>query len=774
VWRDGQWRTDGETYPWSASDSITHLVERHSGGLAIGTVNKGLYLYFRDGRVLNFDYRNSSIQNWARVVYEDREGNLWVGSGSGGLTVVRTTGLGVLNPEDKFQGRAALAIAEGRDRSLWIGTEGAGLYRVKEGRWTHLGTEQGLRSLYIWALGPDPAGDMLAGTWSTGVFRVDGQRLTVAPAGPPISAPVLALQPAMPDGAEWIGTGAGLLRVKGDDATWLREPGKTDTFVSAIEVDGRGVIWLALPDRGLGRVDGGKLTIFGRREGLSSDSAQCLLADGDALWIGTRDGGLNLLHKGRFSVVDKTRGLVSNVICHIADDRLGFLWISTHHGIMRISKEELQRCAEGVRGRITGRVFDRSDGLPTLEFSGGLQASGCRTADGRLWFTSSKGVLGVDPAAVGTNRSPPPLLIEALTVDGRIAATSGIRNPGPLRLSPAHHRLDFQYTALTLTGSTKVQFRHRLAGVDRDWIDAGAKRTAAYSQLTPGRYRFEVIACSDDGIWSPVGASLSFTVLPFYWQTWWFRLAAAALAVALVAGIVRSLTRRRMQRRVRELEFERGIERERARIAQDIHDDIGSNLTRISMLSQSLQLDERASPHASALIERIRGAALEVTTALDEIVWAVNPQHDSLDGVVSYLAKYTQETVSAAGIRCRLDLPVNLPPWTLNTQTRHNLVLAFKEALNNAVKHAGATEVKLALRLSRREFTVLLEDNGRGGVPPVEAPAPARATRGGNGLGNMRRRLEQIGGRCEIDSQTGRGTRIAFVVSRGHPGPDAS
>ncbi len=222
-----------------------------------------------------------------------------------------------------------------------------------------------------------------------------------------------------------------------------------------------------------------------------------------------------------------------------------------------------------------------------------------------------------------------------------------------------------------------------------------------------------------------------------------------------------------MHRKLERLERQRAVERERTRIAKDIHDDLGASLTRITMLSQSARVELEHSPAASDL-DRIYDTARELTRAMDEIVWAVNPKHDTLDSLATYLGKFAQDFLAAANIRCRLDVPVHLPPWPLTAETRHNLFLAFKEALNNAVKHAATSEVRISLTLEPIGFALRIEDNGRGfSIAEAESEALPNRARilSGNGLRNMRQRLKEIGGRCEIQSAPGAGTKVVFIVS---------
>jgi signal transduction histidine kinase len=290
---------------------------------------------------------------------------------------------------------------------------------------------------------------------------------------------------------------------------------------------------------------------------------------------------------------------------------------------------------------------------------------------------------------------------------------------------------------------------------------------ATYNYIPPGHYSFQVTACNNDGIWNKTSASLEFDVLPFFWQTTWFLVLVGTATVLTASGAVWFETRRRMRRKLEHAERQRDVERERSRIARDIHDDLGAHLTRITMMSESARGDLSNPERAAVGLKRIYETALGLTRSMDEIVWAVNPRHDTLESLATYLERFAHDWLAAANVRCRLDLPLEIPDWRLTSEARHNIFLAFKEALHNAVKHSGASEIMIQLTLKERAFELRLEDNGRGfsvgkGITDNHA-TPYRAA-SGNGLENMRRRLEAIGGSCEIHSLPGTGTKVCFHV----------
>jgi signal transduction histidine kinase len=270
-----------------------------------------------------------------------------------------------------------------------------------------------------------------------------------------------------------------------------------------------------------------------------------------------------------------------------------------------------------------------------------------------------------------------------------------------------------------------------------------------------------VRACNSDGVWNVAGAAFDLIVLPRFWQTWWFHALAALAAIALVVNIVLLITRRRMRFKLERIERQQALERERTRIAKDIHDHLGANLTRISLLSQSAHGELENPAQAAAQLDRIYNTSRELTRSMDEIVWAVNPQHDTLDSLASYLGNFAQEYLVSLNLRCRLDVPLHLPHWPINAEMRHNVFLAFKESLHNIIKHSSATEVIVSLATDHAGFNLTVRDNGIGFDPAAVTPRPGR----GNGLKNMQQRLEKIGGRCDIKSTPGAGAEINFYVS---------
>jgi signal transduction histidine kinase len=303
-----------------------------------------------------------------------------------------------------------------------------------------------------------------------------------------------------------------------------------------------------------------------------------------------------------------------------------------------------------------------------------------------------------------------------------------------------------------------VRFKCWLENHETSWSAASDERVARYPKLPPGQYYFHVQACNEDNVWSgPDTAVLSVIVQPQFWQTGWFRAASIVFVLGIVAAIVRYVSTQKLQRQLQSLQQREALEKERARIARDLHDQLGANLTQVALLGEMAEADKDAPAEIELHAQQISQTARETTRSLDEIVWAVNPANDTLDGLVNYTGKYAQEYLALAGLRCRADLPAQLPAISIPPEVRHNVFLAFKEAVHNVVKHAQATEARIRLRLEPERFILEVEDNGRG----MENQA---APQNRNGLRNMKKRMDDIHGGFSIGPAPERGTIVRLMV----------
>jgi signal transduction histidine kinase len=329
--------------------------------------------------------------------------------------------------------------------------------------------------------------------------------------------------------------------------------------------------------------------------------------------------------------------------------------------------------------------------------------------------------------------------------------------------------LEIHYTSLDLSAPEKLRFRHRLDGSDLDWVvDNDTKRTINYPILPYGTYTFRVQAGNADQTWFDNGASFRFVIPTPLWLTPWAAAAYIVFAVAMAGGLARLISARRFRRRLAVLAAQQAMERERMRIARDMHDEIGSKLTKISFMSERAKRELSGESAVALKLDSIAGTSRDLLQTLDEIVWAVNPHNDTLEHLAAYLGQYTTEYLQNTAVESELHIPRGLPHHPLSAEARHNLFLAFEESLNNALKHGRPTRVRVDMQVMPSQFEIRIEDNGCGFSPAVPDSSSSEkgvaVGAGGNGLQNMRQRLNLLGGQCEIQSRPGHGTTVILRV----------
>jgi ligand-binding sensor domain-containing protein/signal transduction histidine kinase len=737
----------GYTMADGLSDNIVSAVfEDSQMNLWVGTYS-GLNR-FTEGR-FRAELNNSGMPyDQINTVFEDSWGDLWVGSREG---LIRLTPK-VFTVCTKRQGLShnnVKSVLEDRTGRLWVGTWGGGLDQITEDRVRAYGTTNGFPSDLILALCEDRNGGIWVGADNRGGLSYIRNRNVTHYAsrdGFPDAA-VTALHQDRA-GNLWVGTTAGLGRWS--DGRFIPEIQCGNQRVRAICEDAAGALWC-----------GGEVGLMRRRNGAFENlsakapfprravSALHVDADGKTLWVGTLEGGLLRWRHERFDGYTVQQGLLSDEILGIAEDQ-GWLWMTSTKGIFRVRKRDL----ESPGAVMPCIVYGKPDGLESIVCGGMATPSIWKTADDRLCFATTKGLAIIDARNVRNELSPPLVRIEQLDLDRRPMA---LPVSGEVLLPANYGELEFRYTALDLRAAEKCRFRYKLDGVDPDWIEAGTRRVAHYSGVGPGSYCFHVVACNKDGVWNEVGISLPLRIRPHVWQRWWFRALSVGALLAVVAGTARAVTKRRMTRRLELLEAQHALEQERGRIAKDIHDDLGSSLTRIMLLAtraeQDLAEHKEIQPHLSKIVAFSRSTI----QAMDEIVWAVNPKHDSLEGLVGYLTQYTEQFFEDTAVRCRREMPVSSRSFALPAEVRHDLFLVVKEALNNVLKHSGASEARVEVSTLGESLQIVIHDNGCGFDAGM-----ARPGRGGNGLDNMRRRMESIGGQLEISCTRGCGTRLTL------------
>ena len=765
----------------TSSGRLWSLCEGRDGQLwvgASGASGQGLYCFAED-RLVQMTLRTGRLSSDVRALFEDTEGNLWLGTHGGGLIRLQPRSLRVLDasvglPADSpgclavgAEGRLLVGFEHGGlygevadrfepetgesswgvhnlvsslcaapDSSLWVASPGAGLYRLKGHSLVHYTTADGLSDNVILALATEPDGTVWAGTMSGGLHRFANGVLTSF--GVEAGLPGQALTALLPSrsGGLWVGTDGGqVLREEGGQFRRLNEAGfLTERPIRAIYEDAHNRLWLG-----------------------SAGGLVCLAGERRRSW-------------------EQDPGSVDNPVIGILGSEDGDLWFAKGKAIYHLTAADVDRWLSD-QSPLRPELFFESESSATAGAGYGWPRA-VRSPDGRLWFAIAGGVVTFDPRGVEPNPAPPPVRLEAILVNGKPLAgvasdvNSAPPSAAPLRLPSDLRSLEIYFTAFCFTAPERVRFRHKLENSDPEWVQGGAERYVRYGRLPYGDYTFRVTAATAPEAWNKAGAGFSFRVPAPPWRAAWALTLYGCVAAGLVAGAARMVSNRRLRAHLAHLAQEQAMQRERMRIAQDMHDEIGSKLTKISFMSERAK-GELSGQHAVASkLDVIAHTSRDLLQSLDEIVWAVNPHNDTLEHMAAYLVQYANEYLQNTAVECELQIPHNLPHQPLSAETRHNLFLAFEEVLNNSLKHGRPSCVRIDMTCGARRFEIAVRDNGCGfesasldTAHPIDGSR--RPLRVGNGLRNMRQRLEEVGGQCTIRSRPGAGAAVTLSIPLG-------
>ena len=731
---------------------IQKLCEDRSGHLWVGTRNLGLF-ELREGELRKV----LPSKNRVLDIFEDSEGSLWVAMEGGGLSKIRPRVFRLLNSPSGLTSSKVLSVCADKSGAIWAAPQVGGLirYPAYDNSPEMIGDTT---NVALTTVLPDHDGGIWAGTVTRGLLHYDGNKVEhLLAQSPYLDRQMRVLCPDAP-ASFWIALFPSGLCQYGDGQivppSHYHDLGVSESAVWAITKEQNGAVWFGDINGSLQQLKNDRVRHYSEADGLPGTAIGALCVDTNGtLWVGTLGSGLGCLHDGKFKFASVAEGLHDNVISQIVEDDYGFLWLGSSRGIFRVRTQELAAFMAGRQNRIESIAYGKSDGMANVECSGGYQPSVWKTPAGQMCFATSKGVIYFDPASLPLNSRPPPLALDDIAVDGQPIAWTNV-----IRLNSNYKNIEFDYTAPSFIAPEKVYFRRQLVGFDANWVEDGTRRSATYPRLDPGQYKFQFTACNNDGVWNENPMTITVFVTPAWWQTVWFHVLMVLVFALLVAGLARYFSTLTMRRRLARLEQAHALEKERTRIARDIHDDVGARLTQMAYLSElaSAEVPEGLTNSRERLNEIVR-ASRQTVHALDEIVWAVNPQKDSLAHLLEYISQYANSFFRSTEIRCRQDLPANVPEWALPSEFRHHLFLAAKEALNNIQKHSKCTEVWIRVTFHAPQLEIVIEDNGTGFSLKDAKP-------GRDGLQNMRARLTALGGTCQLSSDAASGTRLVMTV----------
>ena len=738
----------------------------------------------RDGQQRLFRSKDGLADDFVFSLAQGSSGTTWIGTRNG-FTRLRNGILVSFHPQDGLSQSTAMSVFEDREGTLWVGTK-RGLNQFVDGRGVPYTANEGLPSNEAGPVLEDNRGIVWAGTLDRGLARFDGQKFQTLTRRDGLASDSILSLAEDRDGSLWVGTRDGLNRLRDGRVvqSFSVRNGLPANLIRSLYQDREGVLW-AGTQRGLAALRGGRFEptdgapledvialsedrqgrlvmatergVYQRmpagfREisfnGASIRRVNTLYRDREGLlWMGLNGAGLRLLKDNEITSYLARDGLYDGEIYGVVQDDQDRMWLACSRGIFSVARSELFQFAAGQIKKVTSAPYSPMDAQRVIEGQSGITPVLSRTHDGRLWFATIRGLLVLDPVHWQRESTPPLVVIENPIVNGQSEKPGRIGD-----LPPGQKNIEFNYAGLAYYLPTRLRFRYMLEGFDRNWIDAGTRREAFYTNLPPGRFRFRVTACNADGVCTEQGAAVAFSLAPHFYQHIWFWPLVAA-AISGLGWLAYQLRIRRLRERY-DL-----ILAERSRIARELHDTLIQGFSGITMAMQALAGRLRSSPDRETLEDIIRDAATCLRETRQSVA-GLRAGRDAESGLTAAIGSAAREITDTKDVRLKLKLDRSTPK--LSAEVEYNLLRIASEAVSNSVKHSGARTIEVALESSPEALRLKVQDDGSGLGDEEAVLRP-----GHYGIIGMKERATQIGADLKLRSEPGHGTTVLVTLPMG-------
>ncbi len=770
-----------------SDNNVLSILEDKSGNLWFGTLSGGVNKY-SGKNFTHFTVSEGLSSNNIRCILEDKSGNLWVGT-DGGMNKYNGKSFTHFTKKEGLGSNAVLSCLEDSKGCLWIGTLGAGVDKYDGKRFTHFTEQEGLIDNNVVSILEDKKGDLWFATFR-GMSNYNGKTFTNFAWTKGLSNHSYYRTAEDKKGNLWFGspTGGGAVRYDGKSFTRFTErEGLSNNFVRSIFDDKSGNLWFATLD-GISEYDGQRFTYYTEKEGLSNNDVWCINADksGD-LWFGTAVGLNRLKKENRTLIKTRANKTASNLLSsglffesYTYDD--GFLGIGVNAG-KTICEASDGTIWIGASDRLT--AFHPGDETPDTTVPN-VQLTGLTLFNEKIPWQNLMRSYTKDHHGQGVGDTSIVLSNGVRVLDLRFDGVSKwYALPEQLSLLYNNNNLTFEFVGITMRSPKKVKYQYKLEGHDKNWSAISNRTEAPYGNLPYGKYTFKVKAMNGQGYWSKE-FDYSFIIRPPWWLTWPAYVTYILIFIVALWSFIKWRERKLRNEKVMleekvavrtdELQKEKEkvedtlaqlktlqdqlIEKEkineRLRISRELHDDVGSTLSGIVLYSHLAedQVQAQQTGEVKNSLNKIQHSANDMVSRLNDIVWAVNPDHNSLKKLVQKLEEYATEMAMVKNIKVQVNIPESIAALKLPVEILHNIYLLFKEAINNSVKYSNASSLELSVRHLNHLMEFILRDNGEG--------FDMVTIKKGNGIMNMQKRAEEIGGEFCIKSSISGGTTVSL------------
>ncbi len=729
--------------------------EDKSGNIWIATSRNGLFFIDTSNHISNITKLNG-LSDDSITDFKIINGNIWVSTLNGGLNLVSIAKLNVLDKNSGLSSQYTNSFYNDFDNSILIGTN-KGLFKLNnQNNITNVKQLPYLQNKHIYAIKRDKNNNLLIGTRLFGLYVVKKNKIINYNSKNRLGNDFVRTIFVDDDNTLYVGTNSGGVDILKQDSTIhiTRKDGLTNDLIAFIHKSKDGKFWIGTSGGGVNILFQNKIIkSFNKRNGLKGNIISSIYEDiNGTIWLSINGGGLAKIEDNKITNYTVKDGLFSNKLLNIACDKKNNFWFTTPFGIFSVKKNDIENYSKGKIPSINYNFYGKADGMPVERCTGSSPQTAILSNNNILFVSTAKGAVVINSNNINSTSNTIKLIIDKITVDDKTIPPKHYLN-----LPNNPQKVAFGFSAINFRNPHSSNIFYKLSNVDSEWQEAGENRTVSYSHLPFGKYTFEIKTGNNKKNNNIAYASVALSIPPRFWERKSLQLLSFILFILFVIAVTKYINGIKYKRKLHLLELEQALEKERIRISKDMHDEVGANLTKMSLLGEIAKKYISDPGKLKKYLNQITNTGVEVASSLDELVWTVNPKNDKLDRLISYIVQFVEDFLSTTDIKLNLTLPEKIPSDYISAELRHTIFSVIKEAVNNSIKHSKCSKISLKFVLKENILQVIIKDNGIGyDFNKIDNFS--------NGLNNMKTRIESVNGKIIFISKPLNGTEIKIEL----------